>query len=478
MKRNRLFTLVSLWLFLMAVCVLPAVYAGADEIGLSDWKAYNASSLTNTVIEETDNGIHVTGTVGIANNEDSLVVLQGVPLNMNTIVSFDFSMNYDTENVRADRWFAILFNEMTVSAEGTADTSNMMLSTPQAFGSKVGMQLNFSGNADWESNPRFGMNAFNNYTGYVKSETLESNFWEKLNAGESVHIEVVKDTEAGKYVVTAEDLVYESPVNEIGDGRDYENGQAYLGFLLYNSAPHVCKLDYTVENFVNGYISDTVIKQAGTAVSEIQLEKGEQTQLEAELIPSTSADIPDDTVIWSSSNSAVAEVDEDGRVAAKNGGNAVIRATNAEGTYSETEIVVPVTSMSVEETAVQLNVGETAALTAAVVPTDAIVSYRVLNPEIAVVDGQGIVRGVRSGTTQIEVRCGQFSQTIELEVDLLSVGTDGLLRPVGEGDAVFSVQDPAEGSGKVVLSVISAVMIAAGAAGTALLLIRKNKKNK
>ena len=477
MKKHKYLAAIALSAFLTAASVLPSLSAGAATASISDWKAYNASAATNTVIEETDSGIQVTGTVGVANNENSLVVLQGVPLNMNTIVSFDFSMDYDTEEVRADRWFAILFNEMTISADGVADTSNMMLSTPQAFGSKVGMQINFSSNADWYSNPRFGMNAFNNYTGYVKSETLNSDFWEKLNAGESVHIQVVKDEEAGKYIVTAEDLVYESPVNQIGDGRDYQDGQAYLGFLMYNSASRACNLNYTVENLVNGYIADTVIKQNGEVVSEVSLAAGSKAQFTAELTPAISGTpIPDETIVWSSDKPEVAEVSANGEVTAKKGGNAIIRATNAEGTYCEVEITVPVESMSVDETAAKLNVGETLSLKAAVSPADAVVSYRSLAPEIATVDANGIVTGVRSGRVQIEISCGQFTETVELEIELESIGAGDLMEPIDYGDGSFSVQQPEQGAGKTVLIAISSVLLAGGAAGIICTLVVKKKK--
>ena len=79
MKKHKYLAAIALSAFLTAVSVLPSLSAGAATASISDWKAYNASAATNTVIEETDSGIQVTGTVGVANNENSLVVLQGAP---------------------------------------------------------------------------------------------------------------------------------------------------------------------------------------------------------------------------------------------------------------------------------------------------------------------------------------------------------------------------------------------------------------
>lgn len=464
--------------FAVSVLAFPLSASALGE-NVSDWKAYNASSSTVTNIAETENGIHVTGTVGVAMNETSHVILQSKPLNMNTVVAFDFSINYDYENVNGNRWFAIVFNENEITDGVIENLSDMTLSTPGVFGNKNGLQFSLRRDEGWITNPRFGYTALNNYNGYVKESAAESEFWEKLIAGESVHFEVRRDEKKGVYIVQAEDIVYESPITQIGDGRDYKDGHAYLGFMLYNSAPHTYKLDYKVENLVNGYIGETLIKHNGETVSQpITLEKGKTAALTAELTKSTSAEIPDTSIEWTSDNPAVATVSEDGTVTAVKGGNAVIRATNAEGTFSEIEIVVPVQSMTIKSGATSLQVGKTLSLGADVVPADSAVRYRSLNPEVAEVDASGVVTGKRSGRAVVEISCGQFCETVELEVILDSISSDGLLNPAEETGGAFSVQKITDGKEKYIITGIGAAFAAGGVAGIALLLVLGNRKNK
>ncbi|MDE7373022.1 MAG: Ig-like domain-containing protein, partial [Clostridia bacterium] len=203
---------------------------------------------------------------------------------------------------------------------------------------------------------------------------------------------------------------------------------------------------------------------------------GQSISLTAELTPSTSAQIPDTSITWVSTNPEVAEVNEDGEVTAKKGGNTMIRAVNYESTYGEVEVVVPVESMSVNTDVTTLKVGKTISLAATVEPSDSLVSYRSTDPSIAKVNDNGEVSAIRSGQVQIVVSCGQFSQSIDLEVRLDSVGESDLLSPEKNGNTAFSVQKPSVDSVKYVFIGISAAIIAVSVVAVVLVIVLKSKK--
>ncbi len=150
------------------------------------------------------------------------------------------------------------------------------------------------------------------------------------------------------------------------------------------------------------------------AVTEITVSHNELTLIEGDFFTLTATIKPDDatdkTVTWKSSDRAVAIVSEDGVVTAVSVGTAVIYASSSNGLTDECVVTViqreiPVTSISVQPTSLNLAEGETAILTASVGPenaTDKTVIWTSANPEIAqVIDG--VVTGIKAGTTTITV---------------------------------------------------------------------------
>ncbi len=131
---------------------------------------------------------------------------------------------------------------------------------------------------------------------------------------------------------------------------------------------------------------------------------GEKLQLTATVSPDD--DAVSKEVTWSSSNEAVATVDENGLVTPVAGGAVTITAkatdgTNVEGTASI--LVVEVESITVSPANTIVNVGETLNLTATVEPGGAIqaVTWSSSDEAVATVDENGVVTSVAKGTVTI-----------------------------------------------------------------------------
>ncbi len=105
-------------------------------------------------------------------------------------------------------------------------------------------------------------------------------------------------------------------------------------------------------------------------LSDTNISMGESLQLTATVIPE---DALNKTVHWTSSDTAVATVDENGLVTAVALGTAVITATTDDGGYTDTcmiTVVIPLESISLDKTELTLNKGETDTLTVTYDPED------------------------------------------------------------------------------------------------------------
>ncbi|WP_462426211.1 Ig-like domain-containing protein [Anaerotignum lactatifermentans] len=174
-----------------------------------------------------------------------------------------------------------------------------------------------------------------------------------------------------------------------------------------------------------GQISGSV-KIGVTGVSltptEITLDAGSSQTLTATVTP---ANATNKNVTWSSDNEAVATVDQNGTVTARNGGQAIITVTTADGSKTATctvnvrvHIGVPVQSVGLNKTELALEVGKTGTLEAIVEPSDATnknVTWSSSNPEFATVDN-GVVTAVSAGEAIITVTTEDGSKTATCKV--------------------------------------------------------------
>lgn len=115
----------------------------------------------------------------------------------------------------------------------------------------------------------------------------------------------------------------------------------------------------------------------------------------------------DGRLVWSSSDGSVASVDEEGVVSGKSKGEAVITVTAVDGGYTaecRVRVYQPVTELRMDNRSMTVNTGEDRQLTATILPYDAdnkSIVWSSDNPDVADVNGKGVVTGVKAGQTVI-----------------------------------------------------------------------------
>lgn len=154
----------------------------------------------------------------------------------------------------------------------------------------------------------------------------------------------------------------------------------------------------------DGLKAASLMLSAGT----LELTEGRTAALTATVLPTS---IPQSSIVWTSSNEEAAVVDG-GVVTARAAGAAIIRASVGGKTASCTVTVkaarVPVSSVTLDRSTLELSVDGTARLTAAVRPENAddrTVVWQSSREDVATVSG-GIVRGVAEGGAVISATAG------------------------------------------------------------------------
>ena len=158
--------------------------------------------------------------------------------------------------------------------------------------------------------------------------------------------------------------------------------------------------------------------------TEIELIEGDELTLTATVKPENATN---KNVTWSSSNSSVATV-TDGVVTAIKAGTATITVKTDDGAKTATCNVtvvakeVPVTSVSLDQTEIELIEGDELTLTATVKPENATnknVTWSSSNSSVATVT-DGVVTAIKAGTATITVKTDDGAKTATCNVTVLS----------------------------------------------------------
>ena len=171
----------------------------------------------------------------------------------------------------------------------------------------------------------------------------------------------------------------------------------------------------------NGTVTGGVTyKVTGVSLSPdtLTLDVGESSTLTATITPDNATD---KSVTWESSASGVATVDTSGKVTAVSVGTATITATAADGSGEKATCsvtvnaaaIVPVESVSLDKTSLELTEGGTARLTATILPDNATnknVTWSTSDASIATVT-DGVVTAVAPGTATITVTTEDVGKT-------------------------------------------------------------------
>jgi len=194
-----------------------------------------------------------------------------------------------------------------------------------------------------------------------------------------------------------------------------------------NTGTEIKTLNFDVKSTEPG----TTVPVTGVSLDKasITLTTGKSDTLTASVTP---ADATNKAVTWASDNTAVATVDQNGKVTAVSAGTATITVTTVDGnktatcsvTVEDEVVIVPVTGVSLDKTSITLTTGKSDTLTATVTPADATnkaVTWASDNTAVATVDQNGKVTAVSAGTATITVttvdgnKTAACSVTVELK---------------------------------------------------------------
>ena len=142
------------------------------------------------------------------------------------------------------------------------------------------------------------------------------------------------------------------------------------------------------------------------APNELSMDLGTTSQLTVTVLPVYAANT---NVVWSSSDTNVAMVDENGLVTAIASGTCTITCALADGsgipaTCAVTVVVPLVTSITLNQSTLAINAGSTSQLTATILPANVAntaVIWSSSDTNVATVDENGLVTAVASGTCTI-----------------------------------------------------------------------------
>lgn len=135
------------------------------------------------------------------------------------------------------------------------------------------------------------------------------------------------------------------------------------------------KVQTNAKDFINTLLEHSVNPNEVTSVSldksELMLAVNQTASLKATVLPSTALL---KGVTWTSTNSTVATVSANGEVTAHSLGNTTIVATTQDGGFTATcnvNVIVPVSNIELNVNTIDMNAGETSALSLTITPSNA-----------------------------------------------------------------------------------------------------------
>ena len=150
------------------------------------------------------------------------------------------------------------------------------------------------------------------------------------------------------------------------------------------------------------------VESVSLDITEAEMTEGDELILKATVLPENATT---KTMTWTSSDDNIAAVDESGKVSALKPGKTTIKAMagekSAECTISVIKKVILVQSVTIEPENAEVIEGESLQLKAVIMPDDATdteVEWASSNPSVVTVNSEGLITGVKSGTTKVEVR--------------------------------------------------------------------------
>lgn len=170
-------------------------------------------------------------------------------------------------------------------------------------------------------------------------------------------------------------------------------------------------------------VSSNTIAVTSISISktELNLTEGDKATLTATVAPN---DATDKSVEWTSDDTSVAIVSENGEVTAVAPGTAIITAESSNGKSAKCTVtvaakIIEASSIKLSNTTAELKVNETITLTATVNPentTDKTLTWKSSDEATATVDADGKVTAKAIGEATITVSCGKATASCKVTV--------------------------------------------------------------
>ena len=163
--------------------------------------------------------------------------------------------------------------------------------------------------------------------------------------------------------------------------------------------------------------------------TSLDLCTGEKFRLSASFTPD---DAPTRNLAWSSSNDAVVSVSQDGEVTAVAEGTATVTVATEDGELmAECKVIVriPVQSVSLDKTTLQLPIGEKYLFTATIVPenaTNSKMTWTSSDDEVVTVTDEGEITAIKAGAATITVTTEDGGKTAECAVEAIFVPVESV----------------------------------------------------
>lgn len=260
---------------------------------------------------------------------------------------------------------------------------------------------------------------------YAKTSSIELN-QSKLTLGvgksATLKLTVTSDLSSQTVVWTSDDTNI-ATVDQNGKVTGISTGTAYITVTVGKY-----KASCTVTISKN-YIDVTSISLNKTSLT---LSKGSSETLKASISPSNATN---KGITWTSSNSSVATIDQNGKITAKSEGTTYITVSSTSSNYKASCTVTVVNTISLTKitTKESVTIKEKATTTLPIyyTPSNATnkkVTWKSSNTSIATVDSNGVVTGVSAGTATITATSidGKHVATSKVTVEAISKELKGI----------------------------------------------------
>ena len=173
---------------------------------------------------------------------------------------------------------------------------------------------------------------------------------------------------------------------------------------------------------VNVVGNNIIIDRLDINPSEMSIIKGDSYKLNASLVPSN---VSNKHITWSSSDSSIVSVDQNGNIKGNKIGYAYISATN-NGVTSKAKInvvndIIEISSLNINENDLNLEVGKSKKITVSFKPENASnynFKYSSSNENVATVTNNGIITAINKGNCTIKVEATNgISDSINITVE-------------------------------------------------------------